>query len=141
MHLSFISKYIDNFTAKNANNTYIQLLVLNYILLYKLLACSNVVLMYYSRKSNLFDLTIYKVAYTHNAFCYTWTEFYGKQGSLKIGSCLYKQIQTLPTKQTNVKLYSDSCGNQNKNHIIINNIYIIKQHTFLESGHSIMKVN
>lgn len=56
---------------------------------------------------------------------------------------------TLPTEVTNITLYSDSCGGQNRNHnIMALMIYIIQttniiqiQHTFMESGHSMMEVD
>ncbi|KAE9544349.1 hypothetical protein AGLY_001528 [Aphis glycines] len=67
----------------------------------------------------------------------------------EIGSCLLKWIQTLPTEVTNITLYSDSCGGQNRNHnIMALMIYIIQttniiqiEHKFMESGHSMMEVD
>lgn len=111
--------------------------------------CSDVSLMYYSRKLNMFNLTVYEVAPPQNAYCFTWTKINGKHGSSEIGSCLLKWIQTLPTEVTNITLYSDSCGGQNRNHnIMALMIYIIQttniiqiQHTFMESGHSMMEVD
>jgi hypothetical protein len=111
--------------------------------------CSDESFMYYSRKLNMFNLTVYEVAPPQKAFCYTRTEINGKRGSSEIGSCLFKCIQTLPTEVKNITLYSDSCGGQNINqNVMALMIYIIQitninqiEHKFMESSHLIIEVD
>jgi len=46
---------------------------------------SDVSLMYYSRKLNMYNLTVYESSSPHNAFCFTWAEINSKRGSNEIG--------------------------------------------------------
>lgn len=110
------------------------------------LPSSEVSLMFYSRKLNMFNLTIYESSTPNDAYCYTWTEVNGKRGSSEIGSCLLKWFQSLNNEVTEVTLYSETCGGQNHNQNILALMLFIVQkthikkieHKFMESGHSMM---
>jgi len=41
--------------------------------------CSDVSLMYYNRKLNMLNLTVYEVAPPQNAYCFIWTEINGNR--------------------------------------------------------------
>jgi len=97
----------------------------------------------------MFKLTIYESSTPNDAYCYTWTEVNGKRGSSEIGSCLLKWFQSLNNEVTEVTLYSDTCGGQNRNQNILALMLFIVQkthikkieHKFMESGHSMMEVD
>lgn len=110
---------------------------------------SEVSPLYYSRKLSAYNLTIYEGAPPNNAYCFTWTEINGARGSLEIGTCLYRYFKKLPEHVTEVSLFSDTCGGQNRNqnvlallyyfvHYEATNLEVIEQ-KFLESGHSMME--
>ena len=104
-------------------------------------------LMYYSRKICVYNLCIYSAAPPNEAYCYCWSEVEGKRGSNDIGTCLYKWLSDLPNTVTEVSLFSDTCGGQNRNQniaamflYVVNNTHLqIITHNFLESGHSHME--
>jgi hypothetical protein len=106
--------------------------------------------LYYSRKLSMFNLTIHNANEPHQAFCYCWPEIEGKRGSCEIGSCLYIYLKQLPKEISEITMYSDTCGGQNRNHQVaalllyavqtLKNIKVINQ-KFLESGHTEMEVD
>jgi hypothetical protein len=105
---------------------------------------SNVSLMYYSRKLNLLNLTIYEAAPPNRAFCFPWTEINGKRGSSEIGTCLMKWINGLPPHVTQLPLFSDTCGGQNRNqHISALMLFLVRTSHLevMESGHTHMEVD
>jgi len=71
------------------------------------------------------------------------------RGNNEIGSCLLRWFLSLPDDVSEVTLYSDTCGGQNRNHnIMALMIYIVQktnihkiEHKFLESGHTMMEVD
>lgn len=110
---------------------------------------SDVSPMYYSRKINMYNLTIYESPPPHKAYCFAWTELHGKRGSCEIGTALYNWFIGLKSEVKHVALYSDTCGGQNRNqNIAALFLYIVQttsvdiiEHKFLESGHSYMEVD
>lgn len=103
---------------------------------------------YYSRKLNVYNLTVYEAAPPNKGFCYCWPEVEGKRGSNEIGSAVYSWLQSLPDTTTEVSLYSDTCSGQNRNQYMaamflhaVQNIPHLQTitHNFLESGHSHME--
>ncbi|RZF44217.1 hypothetical protein LSTR_LSTR003857 [Laodelphax striatellus] len=110
---------------------------------------SDVSIMYYMRKLNMYNLTIYESPKPNQAYCYLWTEVNGKRGSCEVGSCLYHYIKNLSTEIKEISLYSDTCGGQNRNlQICALMLFLIKttklsviEHKFMESGHSYMEVD
>ncbi|CAC5382510.1 unnamed protein product [Mytilus coruscus] len=109
--------------------------------------CSLVSQIYYMRKLNSYNLSIYNLASKH-ATCYLWSEVDAKRGSCEIGTCLYLQLMSLQRNIKHVILYSDACAGQNRNQFIatclmhavttLPNIETI-DHKFLESGHTQME--
>jgi hypothetical protein len=109
---------------------------------------SDASLMYYKRKLNCYNLTIYEQASPNNAYCYLWSEIDGKRGSNEIGTCLFQYLKSLPAEVEEVSMFSDTCGGQNRNQNIaaivahavtaLDHLQIIEQ-KFLEKGHSYME--
>ncbi|CAC5362185.1 unnamed protein product [Mytilus coruscus] len=79
--------------------------------------CSLVSQIYYMRKLNSYNLSIYNLASKH-ATCYLWSEVDAKRGSCEIGTCLYLQLMSLQRNIKHVILYSDACAGQNRNQFI-----------------------
>lgn len=111
----------------------------------------DVGLLYYTRKLTVYNLTVYESALPNNAYCFTWSEINGKKGSNEIGTILFYYLsECLPHYVTEVSMFSDTCGGQNRNKNVaaillwavqkIENINIIEQ-KFLESGHSYMEAD
>ncbi|XP_045506624.1 uncharacterized protein LOC123702846 [Colias croceus] len=108
-------------------------------------------LMYYSRKLNLYNLSIYEFKPPQNdAHCMIWTEINGKRGSVEIASAIYLWIKKLPEVLTHVTIYSDTCSGQNRNqYVAAFLLYVVQTHEtikileqkYLESGHSFMEVD
>ncbi|XP_077295738.1 uncharacterized protein LOC143917974 [Arctopsyche grandis] len=106
--------------------------------------------MYYSRKVSTYNLTVYESMAPNNVFCFCWTELNGKRGSSEIGSCLFEYLtKYLPDHVTEVSMFSDSCGGQNRNqHLAALMMYVVQvtnikilEHKFLESGHNDMEID
>lgn len=108
-------------------------------------------LLYYTRKLTVYNLTVYESALPNHAYCFTWSEVNGKKGSAEIGTILYHYLSNcIPNSVTEVSLFSDTCGGQNRNKNVaaillwavqkIENLQIIEQ-KFLESGHSHMEAD
>lgn len=108
---------------------------------------SSVSLMYYSRKLCAYNLCVYNAGPPNDAFCYCWSEVEGGRGSNEIATCVYEWLCQLPSNVTEVSLFSDTCGGQNRNqnvaamflYAVQNTSLQIITHNFLESGHSHME--
>ncbi|KAK3085282.1 hypothetical protein FSP39_001017 [Pinctada imbricata] len=57
--------------------------------------CSNVSQVYYKRKLNCYNLSVYSLG-NSDATCFMWNETEGKRGSNEIGTCLLMYIRSLP---------------------------------------------
>lgn len=109
--------------------------------------CSLVSQIYYMRKLNCYNLSIYNLA-TQNVTCYLWSEIDTNRGACEIATCLYLQLLALPSNFKNAILYSDACSGQNRNqftatsllHAVTNLPYLETiEYTFLECGHTQME--
>ncbi|KAJ8319696.1 hypothetical protein KUTeg_002739 [Tegillarca granosa] len=111
--------------------------------------CSNVSQVYYKRKLNCYNLSVYSLG-DSSGTCFMWNETEGKRGSDEISTCLVMYIKSLLLTTSHVCLYSDNCTGQNRNkyvaaaglHSVITteNIVAIDQ-KFLEPGHTEMEVD
>ena len=109
--------------------------------------CSNVSQVYYKRKLNCYNLSVYSLG-NAKATCFMWNETEGNRGSNEIASSLLLYLKSLPSTTSHVCLYSDSCSGQNRNRhvtaallhgvLTINNIRTIDQ-KYLEHGHTEME--
>ena len=79
--------------------------------------CSKVSQMYYKRKLNCFNLSVYSLG-DGKAVNYLWNEIEGQRGSCEVASCLHKYISSLPPSVDHVILYSDTCTGQNRNQYV-----------------------
>ncbi|KAL4703070.1 hypothetical protein ACJJTC_008656 [Scirpophaga incertulas] len=111
----------------------------------------DVGLLYYSRKLCVYNLTVYEAGLPNDAYCFPWSEVNGKKGSCEIGTILlYYLTNCVPENITEISLFSDTCGGQNRNQFIaalllwavqkIGHLKVIEQ-KFLESGHSHMEAD
>lgn len=113
------------------------------------LPTSNVSLLYYLRKLNVYNATIYEARSPNDGFCYLWSEVDGKKGSDEVGTALYLWIQRLPPTVTEISIFSDTCGGQNRNQFLLClMLYVVQvthleviEHKYLESGHTHMEVD
>ena len=97
---------------------------------------------YYSRKLNLYNFTILNLQ-TLQGNCFTWSE-YECRGTNDIASAVWMWLSDMEGAK-HVVFYSDCCGGQNRNRIMISamlkllcdckNITTI-EHKYFESGHS-----
>lgn len=83
-------------------------------------------LLYYSRKYSIYNLTFYE-SVTREGFCFCWGESDGKRGAVEVSTILEKFIQKVDERGdiTTLLLYSDSCLGQNKNRIVFAAIHRI----------------
>lgn len=51
--------------------------------------------LYYSRKLNVYNATIYEAGLPNNAYCFLWTEINGNKGCNEIGTSMHLWIQNL----------------------------------------------
>ena len=65
------------------------------------------------------------------AFCYCWTELDGKRRSYEIGTCLNNYLTQLPKEVSEVTLYSDTRGGQNRNQHVAALLLHAVQSTFI----------
>lgn len=108
-------------------------------------------LMYYCRKLNLYNLSIYEFKPPeNNAHCIIWTELNGKRGSIEIASAINSWIKSIPEKVTEVTIYSDTCSGQNRNQYMaafllylvqVSPSLLVIEQKYLESGHTFMEVD
>lgn len=112
--------------------------------------CSKVSTLYYKRKLAVYNFTIYEDAkQSGNGYCYLWAETDGNRGSVEVGSCLMKYLESLPVTVKEVVMYSDTCGGQNRNQFVAAALLHCTKHLpidvieqkFLESGHTYMEVD
>ena len=112
--------------------------------------CGNSVLLYYSRKYAVYNLTVYEF---HSCIgtCNLWEEVEGQRGAVEIGTCLYRWLRSTVQREKKPKhivMFCDCCPEQNRNRFIVAMLlYAIKHldvHTlelkFLISGHTYMQV-
>lgn len=110
---------------------------------------SNVSLLYYLRKLNVYNATIYEARTPNDGLCYLWSEVDGKKGSDEVGTALFLWIKRLPTTVTEISIFSDTCGGQNRNqYLLCLQLYLVQtthieiiEHKYLESGHTHMEVD
>jgi hypothetical protein len=105
----------------------------------------DVSLFYYSSKLNAFNLTFLNPN-SMVGHCYVWDESVGHRGANEIGSCLLnyvtKGIENRPG--SDVVLYTDNCGGQQKNQFMVAlYLYMVQTmdiasltHKFLIKGHT-----
>ena len=77
-----------------------------------------------------------------------WDESMASRGSHEVGSCVLSHLKEIDSDATNLILYSDACGGQNRNiylvclwlHIVASSEYSITSidHKFMISGHSFL---
>ena len=106
---------------------------------------TNVV--FYKRQLWTYNLGVHDCV-TEKACMHMWHEGVASRGSEEIGSCILNHIQHMTTSATNLVLYSDSCGGQNRNinivclwlHIVANSQYPFTtiDHKFMVRGHSFL---
>ncbi|CAH1107035.1 unnamed protein product [Psylliodes chrysocephalus] len=103
-------------------------------------------ILFYKTKLATYNFTIFNCG-NNIGKCYMWSEVEGSRGPCEIASCLFHHLKSLPASIENVRLFSDTCGGQNKNQFVaamfiyavqVLQINIIDQ-KFLVSGHSQME--
>lgn len=110
--------------------------------------CSNVSSLYYSRKFASFNNTFFDLA-SKEGYCFLWDETQGQRGSDEIGTTIIKMLSSFEENVTDVILYSDCCGGQNRNRYIAALLfYAIRKFNlntitikYLESGHTQMEAD
>lgn len=87
----------------------------------------------------MYNLTIHDCQSGLSTHC-MWHEAVAKRGANEIASCLYKHITALPAETEHLILYSDTCGGQNKNSILISMLsFALHQHPTLKMiGHKFL---
>jgi hypothetical protein len=100
--------------------------------------------LYYSRKLNNYNLTVYSLG-TGDAHCYLWNETVANRGSCEVASCVFNFFKTLfKDNIRTITTYSDNCSGQNRNRYFVSMMwYALKllnfesvSHKFLERGHT-----
>lgn len=97
-------------------------------------SCGQSMLLYYSRKISVFNLTVYE-SRTKNGLCYLWDETKGKKGSNEICTALMEYLQNVD-QINKVVLYCDNCSGQIKNKQILLMLY-----TFLKTSKNFKEIN
>ncbi|XP_050518265.1 uncharacterized protein LOC126892670 [Diabrotica virgifera virgifera] len=98
---------------------------------------------FYLRKAWTYNLGIHDCV-SGQGHMFMWTESVAKRGSSEIASVLLKYITSKPTRSENLVVFTDNCGGQNKNWLIMalwlqlvrEKIYKTIEHRFLVSGHT-----
>uniref|UniRef100_H3A4G0 Uncharacterized protein n=1 Tax=Latimeria chalumnae TaxID=7897 RepID=H3A4G0_LATCH len=109
---------------------------------------NNVSLLFYKRRF-CYSLAVHNMG-TSEVHCYMWHEGEAKRRVCETGSCLYEYITNiLPDEITEVSMFSDSCGGQNRNQFFAavcqhtvtnpNGRVELLDHKFLEKGHTEME--
>lgn len=105
---------------------------------------SNESCLYYKRKLSTYNLTVFDYR-NGQGHCYVWPETEALRGSNEIASCVFMYLTQLKAEGiSQVVLFSDSCGGQNRNRNFLSMLwYVMKQryfetieHVFFVSGHS-----
>ena len=104
--------------------------------------------MYHKTKLKVHNFTLFNL-HTKEGFCYTWDESEGNLSSEMFAHFLYKHFDKVldgNTKITEIIIWSDGCGYQNRNSTVANallhlsmerNVKIVQQ--FLVAGHNQME--
>lgn len=104
----------------------------------------NTSVVFYKRQMWMYNLGIHTCHDSQGYMC-MWTENQGKRGANEVCSSIYKFINTIDhTKYEKILTFSDACGGQNRNKLVItfmmwicdNYNFESWEHFFLESGHS-----
>lgn len=81
---------------------------------------------YYSRQLYIYNFTVCRGSSKdplekNNVFIYTWLENKFPKGCNEIASCVFHNLRTVPIAPniSKVRLFSDGCGGQNKNTLIV----------------------
>ncbi|KAJ8867064.1 hypothetical protein PR048_032926 [Dryococelus australis] len=103
--------------------------------------------LFYKRRLATYNFTISNVA-TKQGDCFIWHEGQGGRGSCEIANYLFLYFQSLPNAIKEVRCFSDRCGGQNLNKLVIamcmyavqviDNVHVIEL-KFLTPGHSEME--
>ena len=105
---------------------------------------------YYKRQLAVYNLTVYESSKQggNKGHCFMWNETIAGRGSQEIGSCLWKWMDGLPEEIKDIRLYSDSCGGQNRNYPLSAMLMHLSQtkevkitHTYLLPGHTHMEAD
>jgi hypothetical protein len=108
---------------------------------------SKIADVYYKRCLATYNLCIYSPGDAEGK-CYIWDETNGGRGSCEVGTCLINYICAFPTNVSEIVLYSDTCGGQDRNQFVMVGLsYAMKKnknlrkigHKFFEKGHSEME--
>lgn len=98
---------------------------------------------FYLRKAWIYNLGIHDCV-NQKGFMYMWCENIAKRGSDEIASIIYKHFKEQGPFPKNLIVYTDNCGGQNKNWLLISlwrqliaeNIFESVEHRFLVVGHT-----
>ncbi|CAH1974749.1 unnamed protein product [Acanthoscelides obtectus] len=100
--------------------------------------------MFYLRQLPTYNLTIHNCSDGKSSH-FMWPESTGARGANEISSCIYRFIKSIPERTDHLIFYSDTCGEQNKNFIVMNMFqYVVHTHAtvnridhkFLVPGHT-----
>lgn len=100
-------------------------------------------LAFYLRKAWTYNFGIHDCV-SGQGHMFMWTESVAKRGSSEIASVLLKYLTSKPTRSENLLVFTDNCGGQNKNWLIMalwlqlvrEKVYKTIEHRFLISGHT-----
>ena len=104
----------------------------------------NCSLWYYKRKVSTYNLSWYELG-SSEVTCNVWNEATAGRGSNEISSCIFTALHDAAKRGVqDVKLYSDSCGGQNKNRNFVCMLWLALnrfslsevEHIFFIRGHS-----
>lgn len=77
---------------------------------------ASINVLFYTRNYNCYNLGIHENGNGHFNF---WTETDGGRGAREVGSCIIKHLEdTWDNDTEEIILWGDSCGGQNRNHIV-----------------------
>nr|CAH7735094.1 unnamed protein product [Callosobruchus chinensis] len=98
---------------------------------------------FYLRKAWVYNLGIHDCV-NDKGYMYMWCEDTGKRGSDEIASILFKHFKERGRLPRNLIIYTDNCGGQNKNWVLISlwkqlvteGVFESIEHRFLLVGHT-----